>query len=106
MRIADHRLWLPALAFIAFACAPCHRHPGPGHGHGMAMGCGPDACRYRSECYSEGAVRSNDGVCQTCSGGKWVPATGCREHACHECGGKMGKRAPCDREQRPRQPKH
>jgi hypothetical protein len=101
MRIADHRIWLPALAFFALACAPCHRPHA-----GMAMGCGPGACGYKSECFSEGAARSNDGVCQTCSAGKWVPAAGCREHACHECGAKMGKSAPCDREQHHRAAKH
>jgi hypothetical protein len=93
MRLVDHRMWIPALALVAFACAPCHRP----HAGGMTMGCESGACRYRSECFSEGAIRSNDGVCQTCSAGKWTSATGCREHASHECGGKMGK-SPCDRE--------
>ena len=96
MRLVDPRAWLPALLLLAFACAPCHRHPGPGHGY--AMPCGRDLCAYKSKCFSDGAVRSNDGVCQTCNAGKWVPASGCREHACHECDGKMGKSAPCDRE--------
>jgi hypothetical protein len=103
MRIADHRLWLPALALVALACAPFHRHPG--HGPGMAMACGHDACAYRSECFSDGAVRSNDGACQACSGGKWVAATGCHECACHGCGGKMGKSAPCEHELHHRPPK-
>ena len=94
MRLVDHRIWIPALALFAFACAPCHHR----HGMGMGMGCGAGACGYMSHCYSEGAVRSNDGVCQACSAGKWAPATGCREHAGHECGGKVGKSAPCDRE--------
>ncbi len=67
MRTADPRVWLPALALIAFACAPWHRHP---HGPGMAMACGHDACGYNSKCFSDGAIRSNDGVCQTYSGGK------------------------------------
>jgi hypothetical protein len=95
MRIADPRIWLPALALVALACAPCHRPP-EAHGPGMAMACGHDDCRYKSACFSDGAIRSNDGVCQTCSGGKWTAATGCHEHACHECGGKMGKSAPCE----------
>ena len=34
MRIADHRIWLPALAFAALACAPCRRP------HAGMMGCG------------------------------------------------------------------
>jgi len=92
MRVADHRVWLPALALFAFACAPCHRP------HGMGMGSGGAACGYKSEWFSDGAVRSNDGVCQACNAGKWVAATGCREHTCHECGGKTGKSAPCNRE--------
>ncbi len=96
MRILDPRVWLPALDVLAIACGP-HHYPGGPHGHGMMHGCGPDACGYRSECFSDGAVRSNDGVCQACSGGKWVTATGCHECACHECGeGKMGK--PCEHE--------
>ena len=104
IRIADHRVWLLVLALFAFACAPWHRHA---HGAHMAMACGRDACAYKSECFSDGAIRSNDGVCQACSGGKWAPATGCREHAWHECGGKKGKSAPCDRESHPRQtPQH
>ena len=94
MRVTAHHVWLPALALLAVACAPCHRH----HGGMMMGGCGPGSCGYKSECFSDGAARSNDGVCQACSGGKWVPATGCREHEHHECGMKGGKSAPCDRE--------
>ena len=94
MRIADHRIWLPALALVAVACAPCHRR----HGAGMGMGVGSGACGYKSEWFSDGAIRSNDGVCQSCSAGKWVPATGCHERTSKECGGKTGKSAPCDRE--------
>jgi hypothetical protein len=105
MQIADHRVWLPALALVALACAPCHRRPGP-HGPGMAMACGRDACGYGSKCFSEGAVRANDGVCQACSAGKWVAATGCHDGACHQCGDKMGKAAPCEREHHHRPPKH
>jgi hypothetical protein len=57
----------------------------------MMHGCGPDACVYRSRCFSSGAVRSDDGVCQACDGGKWVSATGCSEYS-----GTMpcGKKAP------------
>jgi hypothetical protein len=106
MRMADPRVWLPALAFVALACAPCHRHPGGPHGPGMGMACGPDACRYKSECFSDGAIRSNDGVCQACSAGKWVAATGCHERACHERGGKMSKSAPDDREHHHGPPQH
>jgi len=94
MRIRDLRVLFPALALLAISCAPYHHHPGPPHGP-MGMGCGPEACRYMSACFSEGAIHSNAGVCQACSGGKWVAATGCHECACHECGGKMGKSSPC-----------
>lgn len=90
MRIVNTRLWLPVLAFVAGACA-MHR---PHHGH-MGMGCGADACGYQSKCFSEGAARSNDGVCQSCNGGKWVATTGCRDHDCHEGCGKKGDAAPC-----------
>lgn len=103
MRLTHHRLWLPALAFFALACAPCRRHPGPGHGPGM--GCGPEACVYKSQCFSDGASRSNDGVCQTCSGGKWAASTGCHECAGHTCG-MMDKSAPCDAEHHHHPPKH
>jgi hypothetical protein len=96
MRTFVSRLSLVALALVAFACAPAHRHPHAWN-PGMAMACGRDACAYRSKCFSEGAVRSNDGVCQACTGGKWTAATGCRETACHECG-EMGKTAPCGHE--------
>jgi hypothetical protein len=92
MRLTDSRLWIPALAFLAFACAPCHRRPGP---HGMGTACGPGSCAYMSQCFSEGATRSNDGVCQACSAGKWVAATGCQEH---HCGGKMCASGPCEAE--------
>ncbi len=65
------------------------------------MMCGRDACAYKSKCFSNGAVRSNDGVCQACSGGQWVGATGCRECACHDCGAMMGMmgKMPCAHEQ-------
>ena len=98
MQIVDHRVWLAALALLAVACAPRHHHGGPG----MGMGCGGSACRYKSECYSEGAIRSNDGVCQSCSAGKWTAATGCREHMSREC----GKAAPCEREHQHRPTRH
>jgi hypothetical protein len=68
--------------------------------HAMMHGCGPESCVYKSHCFSSGAVRSNDGVCQACSGGKWVATTGCSEHGmcgdCHDCGKhKGGKPGPC-----------
>jgi hypothetical protein len=77
-------------------------HPGePCHGGMAAMatahGCGPESCTYKSLCFSSGAVRSNDGVCQACSGGKWASATGCSEcgKSCGDCG-MMGKKSgPC-----------
>ena len=89
MRSVAHRLLIPALALVAVACAPCHRHPGPPYGHGMGMACGHDTCTYKSMCFSDGAVRANDGVCQACAGGKWVAATGCRESPCHSCAEMM-----------------
>jgi hypothetical protein len=92
MRIADYRAWLPALALIAVACTPGHRPLG--HRPSMAMACARDACAYKSKCFSDGAIHSSDGVCQTCSSGKWVAATGCHECPCHERGGKMSKSAP------------
>jgi hypothetical protein len=64
---------------------------------GMGMGCGQNSCGYQSKCFSEGAARSNDGVCQACSGGKWVATTGCRDHGCDECCAKKGE-APCPHE--------
>jgi hypothetical protein len=97
---------IPALALLAMSCAPrrhcpegggpCKgkpgmmmKHHGP-HGH---LGCGPESCQYKSKCFSSGAVHANSGVCQECSGGKWVSASGCRE----DCGGKgHGKHKPCD----------
>ena len=95
--------WLLVLAFVTFGCGPWHHRRACGMG--MGMGCPAGACRYKSECFSDGAMRSNDGVCQACSGGKWVPGTGCREHGCHECGGKMGK-SPCDHEEHHRKARH
>jgi hypothetical protein len=90
MRIVVARLWvLPILALVASACAMHHPH----HRH-MGMGCGPGSCGYQSKCFSEGAVRSNDGVCQTCSGGKWIGATGCSDPDCRACCAMMGD-APC-----------
>ena len=97
-----------ALALTAMACAPRRQwHHGPPcmgdpgmHGMAMAHGCGPESCVYRSNCFSSGATRSNDGVCQACSGGKWVNTTGCSEHGmcgdCHHCGKMKGcKAGPC-----------
>lgn len=68
----------------------------------MMHGCGPDSCTYGSRCFSSGAVRSNDGACQECNGGRWVASSGCHEGCggCHEgCGmmhhGKKGE-MPCE----------
>jgi len=98
MRMKTAGLWIAALALAATACGP-HQCPRPPHGPGMMMGgCGPDACGYESTCFSEGAVHSNAGVCQACTDGKWVAATGC-----HECGCKMDKGAPCDHEREHRE---
>jgi uncharacterized protein DUF1496 len=94
MRIPASRFWLPALALVAFACGPHTYH------YGMAMKCGPSACWYQGRCFSEGAVRSNDGVCQTCTAEKWTAATGCRDCACHECGGRVGTSTPCPHHER------
>jgi hypothetical protein len=74
----------------------------------MARACEPDACTYDSHCYSNGATRSNGGVCQECSAGKWVGATGCTECGnmeMHMGGGmKMGKKGmPCDKMHHPGQ---
>ena len=85
------------LALVAAACAPRHpygpHHGGPGweghHGY-MSPGCGPGSCTYKSGCFSEGAAHSNDGVCQACNGGRWVPAEGCSEHHCGGCCGHGG----------------
>jgi hypothetical protein len=85
MRLVNARTLLPALALFALCCAP-HRPCGAPHGapcHGPGTGapatraCEPDGCVYQSKCYSGGAIRSNGGVCQECSSGKWVSATGC-----------------------------
>jgi hypothetical protein len=107
MRMADPRVWLPALAMFALACAPYHRPPGsPPHGPGMAMACGHTGCMYKSQCFSDGAIRSNDGVCQACSGGKWTAATGCRESTCGEHTAKTGKSAPPKGKPQHQEPPH
>ena len=95
-----------SLSVLAIACAPHHHHPYPAgepwHGHHFAGpgACEPEACAYGSRCFSSGAIRSNDGACQQCSGGKWVNTTGCSEHECGEmCRGKMSKMSkPCEGE--------
>ncbi len=102
MRLVKSMVVIPALALLAMSCAPRHAGPhGPGgppcKGKGMAKmmmhGCGPDSCAYGSRCFSPGAIRSNDGACQECNGGKWVGASGCRDG----CDMKHGKKsAPCD----------
>ena len=105
MRASKYFVVIPALALLAISCGPHHRRCG-GDGppcmrgnQAMMMphhGGGPGACSYKSRWYSEGAVLSNDGVCQSCSAGKWVAASGCRDHGCHEWDGKKcGKSGPC-----------
>lgn len=88
-----------ALALLAAACGP-PRHHGPGHGgpgcdgshhEWMSQGCGTGSCTYRGHCFSEGAARSNDGVCQACNGGRWTAAEGCRDHGCCDRGGCCGQ---------------
>ncbi len=95
MRIVRLLVVVPALALLAMSCGPrplCPYAAGaPCKGRAemakMMHGCGPESCTYKSRCFSSGAIRSNDGVCQECGGGKWVSATGCREDGC-------GKHAP------------
>ena len=96
MRIVDPRLFVGALALLAVACGP-HRHDGghrgthrEGHHHQMAKGCGPEGCAYRNRCFSDGAVSTNAGVCQQCTQGRWVSASGCRDGGWH-----TGEK-PCD----------
>ena len=101
MRLSKVLIVVPILALLAMGCAP--RRPCPyGGPHGgkagmgmMMHGCGPDSCFYRSRCFSSGAVQSNDGVCQACSGGKWVEASGCSDHH-HGCCGHPGCPGPKD----------
>ncbi len=110
MRALKYFVVVPALALLVMSCGPHHRRcggmdgpPCKGGKHAMMMhhhGGGAGACSYRSHWFSEGAIRSNDGVCQSCSAGKWVAADGCRDHDCcgYGCGmmGKKGKKsAPC-----------
>lgn len=110
MRMLKLMIVIPALVLMAASCGPrrpCMSHHGEpchGGGKGMAMsgGCGPESCTYRSRCFSSGAVNTNGGVCQACSGGKWVEASGCSEPCggdhCQKCdhGGKKGKKSePC-----------
>jgi hypothetical protein len=115
MRAVHSLILIPALALLVSACGPHHRrcggpdgppcrggrHAMMHHHHGGHRG-GPDACTYKSKGFSEGAVHSNDGVCQACSGGKWVAAEGCHDHDCgkgcdhHDCRGWKGKKSgPC-----------
>lgn len=115
MRALRYLIVIPALALLITSCGPHHRRcggdgpPCKGGKHARMMhhhgGGGAGACGYKSHWFSEGAVRSNDGVCQSCSGGKWVAADGCQsgccDHGCdHGCGhdgkGKKGKKSmPC-----------
>lgn len=108
MRALQYFVLIPALALLTMACGPHHRRcggpegaPCQGGDHAMMMhhGGGHGSCAYESRWFSEGAVQSNDGVCQACNAGKWVAASGCSEHdcgGCHECGAKKGKKSgPC-----------
>lgn len=108
MRFSKLMIVIPALVLMMASCGPhrpCMSHHGEpchgGPGMGMAGGCGPDSCTYRSRCFSSGAVNTNGGVCQACSGGKWVEASGCSEgcggcQMCHMHGGKKGEKPmPC-----------
>lgn len=112
MRFGKLLLVLPLLALLATSCGPRRHcgaggHDGPCKGGGpgamMTTACGADACLYGSQCFSSGAMRSNDGVCQECNAGKWTNATGCSApaHQCcaHGCGkgkgGKGGGKMPC-----------
>lgn len=98
-----------ALALLAAACGPPRHHgpcPGgePGHHGWMSQGCGPGSCTYRGHCFSEGAARANDGVCQACNARRWVAADGCRDHSCCDhrgccghggCKGQGKDKMPC-----------
>ena len=108
MRALKYFVVIPALALLTMSCGPHHRRCGGPDGApckgGRAMsmhhhGGGHGACSYKSRWFSEGAVRSNDGVCQACSGSKWVATTGCHDHECgrcDDCGSKKGKKSgPC-----------
>jgi hypothetical protein len=114
MRVVHSLILIPALALLVSACGPHHRRCGgpdgpPCRGGKHAMmhhhgghGGGPGACMYKGKGFSEGAVHSNDGVCQACSGGRWVEAQGCDHHECgkgcdhDDCKGRKGKKSgPC-----------
>jgi hypothetical protein len=85
-------LALAALVLVTTSCGPHRRGGGPcgkGAPHWSMQACGPEACTYDDDCFSNGAMRSNAGVCQECSGGKWVTATGCTagdSGKCPKCG--------------------
>ena len=81
MRFPKMLIVVPVLALLALGCAP-RRPGGPGGSQGrppiaMAQSCSTDGCVYKGRCFSNGAVSSNDGVCQACSNGRWVEASGC-----------------------------
>jgi hypothetical protein len=112
MRALHSLIVISALALVVTSCGPHHRRCGGPEGapckggdrHGTTMhhhGGGHGACSYKSTWFSEGAVRSNDGVCQACNGGKWVAADGCHtcDKGCGHCGegkGRKGKKSgPC-----------
>ena len=108
MRALKYLIVIPALVLMVASCGP-HRQHGWHHGdqyHGgggmMGHGCSQESCMYRSRCFSNGAVSSNDGVCQSCNGGRWVEAHGCRDDGAHHCcagmkcdGKKCPKGGPC-----------
>ncbi|MCC6765172.1 MAG: hypothetical protein IT293_10955 [Deltaproteobacteria bacterium] len=96
MRLSKTLIVVPVLALLAMGCAP-HRHGRPGCPLGAASACAADGCVYKSRCFSNGAVRSNDGVCQSCNGGRWVEASGCKDHHGHDgCCGHPGCSGPKD----------
>jgi hypothetical protein len=101
-------LFLAALVLVGASCGPHRRHhggpcwKGGPHGHMAMQGCGPESCTYDDDCFSAGAMRSNAGVCQQCSGGTWVASTGCTTGDCGKCG-KCGK-APCGKGDRGKWP--
>jgi hypothetical protein len=98
MRVMKPLMVICVLALLTMSCA--HRRQGPGHPGApckagpdcmaMAHGCGPESCVYKGRCFSPGAVSSNGGACQTCSGGRWVEGSGCND--CGKCCGHDGCR--------------
>jgi hypothetical protein len=89
MRGAKYVVLIAALSLLVSACTHHRgdRRPGNRGPDAMTMhdGGGPHGCSYKSRWFSEGAVRSNDGVCQACQAGRWVPTEGCRDYGCPAC---------------------